>query len=550
VVERRRSNVAVKRVNVLVLAIFAALATPLAAAAAIDTSTDPDRSVPALLLAAAILIVATAITAFFGTRRILLTEKEVGVDFSAGTNLTQEEWERITQQQREGWKKDIDYREEETPATNTYTPLTDLKQSEETALAAGTPLSEEEWDKIPEPSRQAWAEDTDYRVDTTDGVKTFTPMQELTVVKETVVAAADAPLSEDEWNVLPETLRSGLVPGTDYNRTTTPAETTYTALNNLSAKLLLTPGVEIPNAVWSELSRSEGAGLKRGTDFRVQRGHWFRKLVVGADNRWSTSKSQALFWTYAVVFGLSALIFAKWMGNPQGWNTLVDMDTDDWDVYLILLGGPFAALVLAKLTTSTKTDNGTIDKTVAPTSTLDPLKGLGQLVADDAGQPDLGDTQYFVFNLVAIMFFLGTIVGNLQHGFPALPAFLVGLTSVSAATYIGKKAAARAQPTLKSVVPRTQDVGETVDIWGSYLVVPAPTLPPPPEWRPRATVGGIEAPDVIVIPDAGPTDHLRLTVPTRANGSAPIVVYTATGSATAPLEFMAVAKSSNETSEA
>jgi hypothetical protein len=102
---------------------------------------------------------------------------------------------------------------------------------------------------------------------------------------------------------------------------------------------------------------------------------------------------------------------------------------------------------------------------------------------------------------------------------------------------VTKKAVERAQPTLKSVVPKTQRVGETVDVWGSFLVAPSPTSPAPPEWRPRATVGGIEAPSVVVVPDAGPTDHLRITIPEGASGSAPIVVYTATGTATEPLDF-------------
>jgi hypothetical protein len=145
------------------------------------------------------------------------------------------------------------------------------------------------------------------------------------------------------------------------------------------------------------MTREQKQELKKGKAYRYQRGHWFRKLLVGADNRWSTSKFQALIWTYVVVFGLLALMFAKWMGNSNGWDALLDMETDAWSVYLVLLGGPFAALVLAKLTTSTKADNGTINKTTAPMSTLDPVTGLGQVLGDDAGSPDLGDTQYFVF---------------------------------------------------------------------------------------------------------------------------------------------------------
>jgi hypothetical protein len=126
------------------------------------------------------------------------------------------------------------------------------------------------------------------------------------------------------------------------------------------------------------------------------------------------------------------------------------METNEWSVYLLLLGGPFAALVLAKLTTSTKTDNGTVDKATAPTSTLNPVRGLGQMLDDDAGRPDLEDTQYFVFNQVALLYFFGTFAGNLQEGFPVLPAIPVGLTSVSAATYVTKRAVERAQPSVRA----------------------------------------------------------------------------------------------------
>jgi hypothetical protein len=377
-------------------------------------------------------------------------------------------------------------------------------------------------------------EGTDYATTTSPGAKTFTALKDL---RDGSTVAADTQLSEEEWNQIPEESRAAWVEGTDYKIDATPDVMTYTALNNLSAEVLLAPGAEITDEIWNKMTPAQRAKLKKGKDYRYLRGYRFRKLLVGADNRWSTSKFQALIWTYAIVFGLLALIFAKWMGNSQGWDALMKMKTDDWDVYLVLLGGPFAAFVLARLTTSTKTDNGTIDKTTAPTSTLNPIKGLGQVLGNDSGQADLGDTQYFVFNLVAVMYFLGTLTGNLQEGFPPLPALLVGLTSVSAATYVTKKAVERAQPSLKSVVPPTREVGKSVDVWGSFLVAPSPTSPPPADWGPRATVGGIEAPAVVVVPNAGTTDHLRITIPKGASGSAPIVVYTATGTATDPLDF-------------
>src|SRR5207248_4934318 len=49
-----------------------------------------------------------------------------------------------------------------------------------------------------------------------------------------------------------------------------------------------------------------------------------RTLVIGADNRTSTSKAVAFGWTYAILFGLFAIIVAKWLGDPTGYTNLVD----------------------------------------------------------------------------------------------------------------------------------------------------------------------------------------------------------------------------------
>jgi hypothetical protein len=40
-------------------------------------------------------------------------------------------------------------------------------------------------------------------------------------------------------------------------------------------------------------------------------GKKFRRLFVGADNRWSTSKLQVVLWTYTILLGLSSPLIAK-----------------------------------------------------------------------------------------------------------------------------------------------------------------------------------------------------------------------------------------------
>ena len=64
-------------------------------------------------------------------------------------------------------------------------------------------------------------------------------------------------------------------------------------------------------------------------------------------------------------------------GDDAGWEAQQKLGLQD--EYLILLGGPFAAAVLARGITGSKVENGTIQKT-GTTETENPLQGLGELV--------------------------------------------------------------------------------------------------------------------------------------------------------------------------
>jgi len=270
--------------------------------------------------------------------------------------------------------------------------------------------------------------------------------------------------------------------------------------------------------------------------YKEQRVRYFRTLYVGLDNRWSTSKIQPLLWTYAVLFGLSSLLIAKWLGTPQGWTAQVKAGLQD--EYLILLGGPFAAAVLAKFITTEKIRNETLPKTVAPEDSGGLKDGLVQVISDDAGNTDLVDLQYFAFNLLALAYFLSVFVFHLQEGFPHLPALLVGLTGVAGATYVSKKAAERALPVLTSVVPGKAAPGGEVDLWGANLVVEAPASPAPPGWKPKVTVAGVTADELDVVNDAPATDHLKVRIPDAPAGATKIVAFTAVGTqAGAGLDF-------------
>jgi hypothetical protein len=213
-----------------------------------------------------------------------------------------------------------------------------------------------------------------------------------------------------------------------------------------------------------------------------QRGLYFRALYSGADGRWSTSKTQALLWTFAVLWALLAIFIALNLGDTfklvleDGKKTSRDFgDLVFAEQYLILIGGYFAAAVLAKGITSSKVEGGEVKPPVEETRSA--AQGVKDLVTTDAGKADLGDTQFFFFNLLALTVFFAGIIPHLDEGLPNLPTFLVGLTSVSAAIYVGKKTVESTTPKIADVIPSVARAGTTVRVEGSYLAT-SETFPP------------------------------------------------------------------------
>ncbi len=231
----------------------------------------------------------------------------------------------------------------------------------------------------------------------------------------------------------------------------------------------------------------------------------FRSLYLGKDNRASTSKAVALTWTYAVAYGLLSLIAAKVLGSEQAWEKLIDDGLQE--EYLLLLGGPYAAALIAKYVAVTS--EGGANKTTEPTAS--PANDPKSLIADDEGDTDLGDFQYVLFNVIALAYFLASFIPHLLDAFPELPALLVGLALTSATTYAAKKAAIGiAGPQLSSVFPTTVAKGATVELWGRNLVSDGQ--------KPLVSVGDVVA-TVDVIATTGATNRLRVTVPLTLNAA-------------------------------
>jgi hypothetical protein len=283
--------------------------------------------------------------------------------------------------------------------------------------------------------------------------------------------------------------------------------------------------VELPNTEASRkvtagtvLSDTEAQKLDRSL-WREEKRSWLGGIVVGLDNRASTSKTIAFAWTLAVAWGLLSLIVAVWLGDHEPWDKQVDLGLQE--EYLLLLGGPFAAAVLAKYAASSDAQA----KTTAPVGDAK----LSELVNNDEGQTDLGDFQYVLFNVIALAFFFGDFIGDLDKGFPTLPAVLTGLALTSAAGYSAKKLLAQATPTLTSVVPAAAPPEETIHVYGFNLTVPA-----------DASGSGEKVSAIVLVGPKTATvtahdlqygnDHLVVTVPSDAEpGSAPITAVRGDG---------------------
>jgi hypothetical protein len=256
--------------------------------------------------------------------------------------------------------------------------------------------------------------------------------------------------------------------------------------------------------------------------FKEKKVSVFRMLYLGKDNRASTSKAVVLAWTYAIVYALISLLVAKWMGSNQAWKTFTDKGLQE--EYLLLLGGPYAAAVIAKYTVVAG-DTG--DKPAAPNL------GAGgtdakNLVTDDDGETDLGDFQYVLFNLLALAVFLGSFIPHLLDALPDIPPTVTGLALTSAGGYAAKKAAGRvAGPQLTSIFPSsvTASTAATVEVFGRNLVTGTGDAD-----RPRVSFEGVAAPAVSILATTAAGDRLSVTTPnTLAAGSKKVRVMTANG---------------------
>jgi hypothetical protein len=180
---------------------------------------------------------------------------------------------------------------------------------------------------------------------------------------------------------------------------------------------------------------------------RADRG--FFSLFVGADRRASTSKTQVMLWTLSIAFALAyigtrtALAGASFICESDKSANCVLEST--WETYLLLLGLPAAAAVLAKGITAAKVSDGELQKSQGnePSTT--------QLATDDNGNADLADVQYLIFNFIALLYVWARFID--RGVLPEVPSVLLALTGAAAATYTLNKGFQSNKPVILSVRP-------------------------------------------------------------------------------------------------
>lgn len=217
-------------------------------------------------------------------------------------------------------------------------------------------------------------------------------------------------------------------------------------------------------------------------------------MLIGRNGRFSTSYFQAWVWTLVICWGFGFFLADAVVRKATDLGVVGNqLDAD----YFLLLGGPFAALVVAQQIKNAKLSSGDVQQVSSPSTTIK------DLFSSDDGRTDLVDTQYLFFNFVALAAFVVMFARN-PTDFPDLPDGLVLLTSGAALAYIGNKAVERNKPGITSVGLEsgagTPRVGDLVRIRG-FNFVPAGAEPEEYLARVRVRFGTAEAP---VTPPATP----------------------------------------------
>ena len=188
-------------------------------------------------------------------------------------------------------------------------------------------------------------------------------------------------------------------------------------------------------------------------------------LVVGADNRPSTSKLQFFLWTVVVLYAYGAIWAARF------WHGQVDALSNIPPNLLLAMGFSLTTVTAAKGITSAYVSSGRLVKNPPPTegspanSTANSATGVSALATEDDGYPDLSKMQMLAWTLVAIGAFLVAVVVQVSAAKPQLPdidASLMVLMGLGQGAYLGKKLVTTDVPRLTGLAPGGGVAGSTV----------------------------------------------------------------------------------------
>ena len=184
-----------------------------------------------------------------------------------------------------------------------------------------------------------------------------------------------------------------------------------------------------------------------------------KAAVMGQDGRASTSKTQVVLWTGALVWALVDLLLLA-RAYPGGSLFINALKTNWHPEYLVLLGLPVAAATTAKAVVA-GANSGQGPATSDPSSKAkiasraggnrvyvrDPispgvwgfLTGVAELFTGDDDTVAWADLQYVVFTLITLVYFASQLLHQPAAGLPQVPAALLTLMGVSATGYAANK---------------------------------------------------------------------------------------------------------------
>jgi hypothetical protein len=169
------------------------------------------------------------------------------------------------------------------------------------------------------------------------------------------------------------------------------------------------------------------------------------EIVKGADGLASTSKFQWFLWIVVIIFAYIAVwVLLAEQGEYAALGAKAGL--------LTVLAFSTVTAVAAKGITSAYVRSGRITK---PGVSLAEPKAhgtsLGGILQDDSGRPELAKIQMVVVTIITIGIFLATVIHQIvsRPGLAVLPGidpFLVALTGISQAGYLGRKLVAADTP--------------------------------------------------------------------------------------------------------